>query len=402
MSIPLTTKLTLKRIVEAVQDGSLPDNGFGEPPPKMSSESKKKLMELSAMYEKFGECLKNEESLMNAAKGITELCELAESYALNECGEWFQQEIVKKDMQGLKKRVSEFQKIVKETYARMQQAGVAYQDIGHVLGRYYDLNGGGQGQDQQRPGPQTLQQESKKKNICKKCKRPFASSHPDDAFCGKCAPGGEEPDYDPYQDSDIKKKVTPLNEGKRICSWCKKDMGDWSGEGDARGMCPDCRAIWKRSIPTKTPPDSTSSQTRKKVTEGLEILCGWCGKGLGNSTDGGQSHGICQSCKANVLAGKETPEMEAYRKAKTAHLHKPPQNEGRCEDYPCCGHEVGGCPDRDKQGNETYRCASCGRRLPPMSPSSLCSKCIGRLHRSVEDDPTGQDMDDFDGGRGGY
>lgn len=163
MSIPLTTKLTLKRIVEAVQDGSLPDNGFGEAPPKMSSESKKKLMELSAMYEKFGECLKNEESLMNAAKGITELCELAESYALNECGEWFQQEIVKKDMQGLKKRVSEFQKIVKETYARMQQAGVAYQDIGHVLGRYYDLNGGGQPQKQQTPGPQTLQQEEKKK-----------------------------------------------------------------------------------------------------------------------------------------------------------------------------------------------------------------------------------------------
>jgi hypothetical protein len=158
MSIPLTTKLTLKRIVEALPD--IPNNGFGEEPPKMSSEQKKKLMELSAMYENFGECLKNEEALMNSAKGITELCELAETYALNECGEWFQQEIVKTDMQGLKKRVSEFQKIVKETYARMQQAGVAYQDIGHVLGRYYDLNTnmGSDQQYQQKPGPQTLQE----------------------------------------------------------------------------------------------------------------------------------------------------------------------------------------------------------------------------------------------------
>jgi hypothetical protein len=33
----------------------------------------------------------------------------------------------------------EFQKVTKEAYARMQQLGVAYQDIGHVLGRYYDL-----------------------------------------------------------------------------------------------------------------------------------------------------------------------------------------------------------------------------------------------------------------------
>lgn len=160
MSIPKTTKLTLKRIVEAVKDGSLPDNGFGEAPPKMSAENKRKLMELANMYEKFGECLQNEECLMNAAKGITELCELAESYALNECGEWFQQEIVKKDMQNLKKRVGDFQKVVKEAYARMQQAGVAYQDIGHVLGRYYDLNGMGQ---KEKPGPQQLQQELKKK-----------------------------------------------------------------------------------------------------------------------------------------------------------------------------------------------------------------------------------------------
>lgn len=207
MNIPTTSKLTLKRIVEAVQAGTLPENGFGTQPPKMSSEQKKKLMELSAMYENFGECLKNEEALMNSAKGITELCELAESYALNECGEWFQKEIVNKDMQGLKKRVQEFQKIVKETYARMQQAGVAYQDIGHVLGRYYNLdtNKGNDQQYQEKPGPQPLQQESISKKVCKKCKKSFAPSQPQDGFCDKCSPNGEEPDYDPYSNS-LKKK----------------------------------------------------------------------------------------------------------------------------------------------------------------------------------------------------
>jgi hypothetical protein len=42
----------------------------------------------------------------------------------------------------------------------MQQAGVAYQDIGHVLGRYYDLKGV-HGQGQETPGPQPLQEKKK-------------------------------------------------------------------------------------------------------------------------------------------------------------------------------------------------------------------------------------------------
>lgn len=222
MSVPKTTKLTLKRIVENLDAIPSNNNDFSKPK-QMSPDQKKKLLQLSTMYENFGECLKNEEALMNAAKGITELCELAEAYALNECGEWFQEQIVQKDMQNLKKRVAEFQKIVKETYARMQQAGVAYQDIGHVLGRYYDLTGN-KGSSQgykETPGPQPLQQEGK--------------------------------------------------------------------------------------------------SLKKKLSENTEALCGWCGKSLGHSSPTDlTSHGICDTCKANFMAGKESPEMIAYRQKKEA------------------------------------------------------------------------------------
>lgn len=151
MSTPKTTNFTLKRIVENL--GRIPEKGLGEEVKTLTPEQKRKLMELTSMYENFGECLRNEEALLNSAKGITELVELAETYALNECGDWFQQDIVKKDMKELKRRVMEFQKIAKESYARMQQLGVAYQDIGHVLGRYYDLK-------KQKAQPETLEQES--------------------------------------------------------------------------------------------------------------------------------------------------------------------------------------------------------------------------------------------------
>jgi hypothetical protein len=151
MSIPKTTAFTLKRIVENL--GNIPNKGFNEETPKLSQEQKRKLQEMASMFENFGECLKNEDALMNSAKGLTELCELAESYAINECGDWFQQDIVKKDMKELKKRVLEFNKIAKEGYARMQQLGVSYQDIGHILGRYYDLKKA-KGLDQQYGTPQ--------------------------------------------------------------------------------------------------------------------------------------------------------------------------------------------------------------------------------------------------------
>jgi len=51
MSTPLTQPLTLKRIVEALD--KIPNDGFGEKPPKMSVEQKKKLMELDKIVHPF-------------------------------------------------------------------------------------------------------------------------------------------------------------------------------------------------------------------------------------------------------------------------------------------------------------------------------------------------------------
>ena len=40
----------------------------------------------------------------------------------------------------------------------------------------------------------------------------------------------------------------------------------------------------------------------------------------------------------------------------------------RCEDYPCCGHEDGGCPNPDG----SFNCAGCGAKLPVNATSALC------------------------------
>lgn len=51
----------------------------------------------------------------------------------------------------------------------------------------------------------------------------------------------------------------------------------------------------------------------------------------------------------------------------------------RCEDFPCCGHEVGDCPDPNPApGTSGYRCVGCGLSLKAGSGSSFCKRpeCI--------------------------
>ncbi len=53
----------------------------------------------------------------------------------------------------------------------------------------------------------------------------------------------------------------------------------------------------------------------------------------------------------------------------------------RCEDYPCCGHEAGDCPDKSGR----MRCCDCGKLLSKNATSSLCAKCLKRMARCEDD-----------------
>lgn len=47
-----------------------------------------------------------------------------------------------------------------------------------------------------------------------------------------------------------------------------------------------------------------------------------------------------------------------------------------CEDFPCCGHEPGCCPDFDEAGNQLNMVCVCGAKLPIDNPSSCCDACL--------------------------
>lgn len=48
----------------------------------------------------------------------------------------------------------------------------------------------------------------------------------------------------------------------------------------------------------------------------------------------------------------------------------------RCEDFPCCGHEPGCCPDFDASGRQLNMKCVCGAVLPVNSRSSCCEGCL--------------------------
>ena len=47
-----------------------------------------------------------------------------------------------------------------------------------------------------------------------------------------------------------------------------------------------------------------------------------------------------------------------------------------CEDWPCCGHEWGCCPDYDREGRQMNMRCLCGARLSINAQGSLCDVCL--------------------------
>lgn len=70
----------------------------------------------------------------------------------------------------------------------------------------------------------------------------------------------------------------------------------------------------------------------------------------------------------------------------------------RCEDWPCCQHEAGCCPDFDESGRQLNMRCVCGASVPLNSPSSLCSSCLNRPDPYDPEswEPPDLDYDEYD------
>ena len=87
-----------------------------------------------------GKQLYNSVNIMEVAKQLSRVAESAHSHILGENEDWFDQVSVNRNMKALKGNVMEFKKTAMESHQLNQRLQGLYEDIGHVLNRYYDIS----------------------------------------------------------------------------------------------------------------------------------------------------------------------------------------------------------------------------------------------------------------------
>ena len=87
-----------------------------------------------------GKQLYNNSNIMEIAKQLSHIAEQAHTHVLSETDEWFDKVSVNKNMKSLKGSVAEFKKAAMESHQLNQRLTGLYEDIGHVLNRYYEID----------------------------------------------------------------------------------------------------------------------------------------------------------------------------------------------------------------------------------------------------------------------
>ena len=108
-------------------------------------QEKKAALDVIGKYNEYGKYLRREKSLMEIAETFANIAESAEKFTMNEEGDWFDKNTVGRNMKELGRCSSEFRKLAQESHIVEQRMEALYEDMGHVLGRYFevkDIDGG--------------------------------------------------------------------------------------------------------------------------------------------------------------------------------------------------------------------------------------------------------------------
>jgi hypothetical protein len=87
-----------------------------------------------------GKSIYSNNNIMEVAKQLADIAEQAHHHILGEQDDWFDKVSVNKNMKSLKGSVVEFTKTAKEAHMLNQRLTGLYEDIGHVLNRYYEID----------------------------------------------------------------------------------------------------------------------------------------------------------------------------------------------------------------------------------------------------------------------
>lgn len=105
----------------------------------LSNEAKKHFLEIVSTYNKYQEMMDRKSDLAQVAETLGAITEAARTLAIHEGDDWFDKVTVKRNMNELDKLGKEFNKCAMEANSLDQRLNGLYEDMGHILSRYYKV-----------------------------------------------------------------------------------------------------------------------------------------------------------------------------------------------------------------------------------------------------------------------
>lgn len=106
----------------------------------LATDVKKHFLEIISTYTSFHEQMKRNSDIVEIAETLGGVVEAAKTLTLQEAGDWFDRVTVKRNMQELDKLDKSFDKVAVEARALDQRLHALYEDMGNILGRYYEIS----------------------------------------------------------------------------------------------------------------------------------------------------------------------------------------------------------------------------------------------------------------------
>jgi len=106
---------------------------------QLPTELKRHFLEIISTYNQHREGMSRKSDIMQIAETLGGIADAAQEYTLREGGDWFDRVTIKRNMNELKKLQTSFEKEAVEAQSQQQRLEALYEDMGHVLQRYFEI-----------------------------------------------------------------------------------------------------------------------------------------------------------------------------------------------------------------------------------------------------------------------
>lgn len=115
------------------------EEGWMDDENQITEEDKLTFLEAVRSYNQYGKQVYREGNLIELAEKLAKICKMAETFALQETNDWFDDVTIKRNMGELKKLGVNFQKVATEVQSVQDRMVGLYEDMGNILGRYFEI-----------------------------------------------------------------------------------------------------------------------------------------------------------------------------------------------------------------------------------------------------------------------